>query len=53
MASVKELEKAGKSPGLQIWRIEKMELAPVQKAHYGSFFTGDSYIVLHTIANKC
>uniref|UniRef100_H2YUU5 Gelsolin-like domain-containing protein n=1 Tax=Ciona savignyi TaxID=51511 RepID=H2YUU5_CIOSA len=47
-----ELEKAGKSPGLQIWRIENMHLAPVAKASFGTFFTGDSYILLNTIELK-
>ncbi|XP_037626684.1 scinderin like a [Sebastes umbrosus] len=46
----KEFEKAGKEPGLQVWRIEKMDLAPLRKSHYGDFYTGDSYIVLHTSA---
>lgn len=33
-----------------MWRIEKMDLAPLRKSHYGDFYTGDSYIVLHTSA---
>ncbi|CAJ1059725.1 scinderin like a [Xyrichtys novacula] len=44
----KELLDAGKKPGLEIWRVEKMELAPVPKELYGKFFTGDSYLLLHT-----
>jgi gelsolin len=39
---------AGKVVGLQIWRIEKFKVVPVPKNMYGSFFTGDSYIVLST-----
>ncbi|XP_033848034.2 scinderin like a [Periophthalmus magnuspinnatus] len=39
---------AGEKPGLQVWRVEKMSLTPVSKAHHGNFFTGDAYIVLHT-----
>uniref|UniRef100_A0A8D0A7J5 Scinderin like a n=1 Tax=Sander lucioperca TaxID=283035 RepID=A0A8D0A7J5_SANLU len=48
MASHKEFATAGKKPGLQVWRIEKMDLAPVPTELHGDFFTGDSYIVLHT-----
>ncbi|XP_068446201.1 scinderin like a [Clinocottus analis] len=48
MASHKEFEKAGKQPGLQVWRIEKSDLAPVPPELYGEFYTGDAYIVLNT-----
>lgn len=44
-----EFEKAGKEPGLQVWRIEKFDLVALPKNQYGSFFTGDTYIVLSTI----
>ncbi|XP_056315789.1 scinderin like a [Danio aesculapii] len=44
----KEFQNAGKEPGLQIWRIEKMDLKPVPKQLQGNFFTGDAYVVLHT-----
>uniref|UniRef100_A0A671T034 Gelsolin-like n=1 Tax=Sinocyclocheilus anshuiensis TaxID=1608454 RepID=A0A671T034_9TELE len=44
----KEFQNAGKEPGLQIWRIEKMDLKPVPKQLLGNFFTGDAYVVLHT-----
>ncbi|XP_018087385.1 gelsolin isoform X2 [Xenopus laevis] len=44
-----EFEKAGKGPGLQVWRVEKFNLVPVPKNQYGSFFTGDAYLVLNTI----
>ncbi|XP_056435256.1 villin-1 [Gadus chalcogrammus] len=37
-------------PGLQIWRIEAMEMVPVPSKAYGNFYEGDAYIVLH--ANK-
>uniref|UniRef100_A0AAQ4PIK9 Scinderin like a n=1 Tax=Gasterosteus aculeatus aculeatus TaxID=481459 RepID=A0AAQ4PIK9_GASAC len=43
-----EFAAAGKKPGLQVWRIEKMDLAPVPPELHGDFFTGDSYIVLNT-----
>ncbi|CAK8673662.1 gelsolin-like [Clavelina lepadiformis] len=52
MSSTAEIAKAGKKAGLQIWRIEKMELAPVPVTQYGNFYTGDSYIVMHTQASK-
>ncbi|KAI7798575.1 adseverin [Triplophysa rosa] len=48
----KEFEKAGKVAGLQIWRIEKMELAPVPANLHGSFYVGDAYLVLHTVKQK-
>ncbi|KAM5270985.1 villin-1 [Hipposideros larvatus] len=34
------------SPGLQIWRIEAMQMVPVPPSTFGSFFDGDCYIVL-------
>ncbi|KDR82859.1 hypothetical protein GALMADRAFT_238469 [Galerina marginata CBS 339.88] len=39
---------AGKSVGLQIWHIEKFHVVPWPKERVGSFYDGDSYIVLHT-----
>ncbi|XP_035032640.1 scinderin like a [Hippoglossus stenolepis] len=48
MAYHNEFETAGKKPGLQVWRIEKMNLNPVPSELHGEFFTGDSYILLHT-----
>ncbi|KAG0703748.1 hypothetical protein DFH29DRAFT_415487 [Suillus ampliporus] len=45
--------KAGVQPGFQIWRIEKFKIVDCSDwvAHakkYGTFYDGDSYIVLHT-----
>lgn len=37
------------TPGIIIWRIEKMDLAPVPQKAYGSFFEGDCYILLSTM----
>ncbi|KAJ8599104.1 hypothetical protein CTAYLR_008877 [Chrysophaeum taylorii] len=39
---------AGKEPGIQIWRVEKMKIVEWPKQEYGKFYMGDSYIVLHT-----
>ncbi|XP_075435078.1 gelsolin isoform X2 [Ascaphus truei] len=47
-----EFEKAGKAPGLQIWRVEKFDLVAVPLNQYGSFFTGDAYLVLNTIKQR-
>ncbi|KAI8994198.1 fragmin60 [Trametes punicea] len=49
-AGDKELawEAAGKQSGLQIWRIERFTVKEWPKSHYGYFYDGDSYIVLHT-----
>jgi len=47
-ASEEQWHTAGKEDGLQIWRIEKFQVVPWPKDHYGSFYQGDSYIVLRT-----
>uniref|UniRef100_A0AAR2LJ50 Villin-1 n=1 Tax=Pygocentrus nattereri TaxID=42514 RepID=A0AAR2LJ50_PYGNA len=36
------------TPGLQIWRVENMELVACPPKTYGQFYEGDSYIVLYT-----
>jgi len=41
-------ERAGTAVGLQIWRIEKFHVKAVPKDTYGTFYSGDSYIVLNT-----
>ncbi|KAH8104671.1 fragmin60 [Cristinia sonorae] len=41
-------ETAGQQIGLQIWRIEKFKVVEWPKENYGTFYDGDSYIVLHT-----
>jgi gelsolin len=43
---------AGKAVGLQIWRIEKFTVQSVPKETYGTFYSGDSYIVLNTYKVK-
>jgi len=41
-------KECGKALGLQIWRIEKFTVKAWPKNQYGQFYSGDSYIVLHT-----
>lgn len=36
------------NPGLEIWRIEKFHVKAWPLEKYGKFFSGDSYIILHT-----
>lgn len=48
MVSHKEFASAGKQPGLQVWRIENLDLKPVPKALHGCFYTGDAYLLLFT-----
>jgi len=45
-------EGAGKEVGLQIWRIEKFLVKQWPVEEYGEFFSGDSYIILHTYVNE-
>jgi len=45
-------DNAGKTVGLQIWRIEKFHVISWPKDQYGSFYSGDSYIVLNTYKKK-
>lgn len=47
-----EFEKAGKQTGLQVWRIENMDLVPVPQSLHGGFYTGDTYLILNTIKQK-
>ena len=45
----KAWEKAGDQVGVQIWRIEKFKVKHWPKDRYGEFYSGDSYIILHTM----
>jgi gelsolin len=44
----KAWEGCGKEKGVQIWRIEKFQVKNWPKDRYGEFYSGDSYICLHT-----
>ncbi|KAF7230319.1 capping protein (actin filament), gelsolin-like b isoform X1 [Nothobranchius furzeri] len=35
-----------RQPGLRVWRVEKMKAVPLNPSEVGSFFNGDSYLVL-------
>ncbi|KAJ8354505.1 hypothetical protein SKAU_G00220720 [Synaphobranchus kaupii] len=50
--SHKEFERAGKSNGLQIWRIENMEPVLISEIFHGNFYVGDAYIILHTVKQR-
>lgn len=41
-------ENCGQKPGLEVWRIEKFKVVAYPPQSYGSFYRGDSYIILHT-----
>jgi gelsolin len=43
---------AGEKVGLEIWRIEKFKVVRWPKDQFGSFYSGDSYIVLNTYKEK-
>lgn len=48
----KEFTTAGKTAGLQIWRIENMELVPVPESLHGNFYIGDAYVILNTVKQR-
>ncbi|XP_061750107.1 gelsolin-like isoform X3 [Nerophis ophidion] len=52
MASQAEFEQAAEEAGLYVWRVETMELLPVPESLYGSFYCGDAYLVLRTLARE-
>jgi gelsolin len=39
---------AGQKVGLEIWRIEKFQVVHWPKEQYGTFYSGDSYILMNT-----
>ena len=42
----------GVNPGLYIWRVEDFQVVPWPKEATGSFYDGDSYIILHSESVK-
>ena len=43
-----QMEGAGERDGLAVWRIERFRAVPWPRERFGSFHTGDSYLVLST-----
>jgi hypothetical protein len=52
MAHHPEFKRAGKKPGLQVWRVESLDLVAVPESLYGGFYSGDAYLVLNTIKQR-
>uniref|UniRef100_A0A8C5N0B0 Macrophage-capping protein n=1 Tax=Leptobrachium leishanense TaxID=445787 RepID=A0A8C5N0B0_9ANUR len=44
----REFAKAGQKTGIQIWRIEKLDLVAVPDSLHGNFYVGDAYVLLYT-----
>uniref|UniRef100_A0A4W3HIZ5 Scinderin n=1 Tax=Callorhinchus milii TaxID=7868 RepID=A0A4W3HIZ5_CALMI len=45
----KQFETAGRETGVQVWRVEKLELVPVPDSLIGNFYVGDAYLLLRTV----
>jgi gelsolin len=43
-----EWKGCGEKVGIEIWRVEKLGIKRWPEEQYGSFYSGDSYIILHT-----
>ncbi|XP_051969503.1 villin-1-like isoform X2 [Xyrauchen texanus] len=41
-----------RKPGMQIWTINKMQMAPVPEQAFGNFFEGDCYIILYVSSSS-
>jgi hypothetical protein len=41
-------EQVGK---VEVWRIANFDMVPVEPSLYGQFYSGDSYIILHSYAD--
>ncbi|CAN9509647.1 unnamed protein product [Ophioblennius macclurei] len=46
-AAVSQFGPDDRSPGLRVWRVEKMKAVLLEPSEVGAFFNGDSYLVLH------
>ena len=42
---------AGKTVGVEVWRVENFQPVVIPKAEHGKFYTGDSYIVMNVSDN--
>jgi gelsolin len=47
-STAEEWKGAGKKAGVEVWRIEKFKVVHWPKDQYGTFYDGDSFIVLHS-----
>ena len=45
-----EFLNAGQDEGICIWRIENFKVVKIPKKEFGTFYTGDSYLLLHVTA---
>jgi len=45
-------DRKGKAHHVEIWRIEKFKVKFWPREQHGQFFTGDSYIILHTFMEE-
>ncbi|XP_036934717.1 villin-1 isoform X2 [Acanthopagrus latus] len=50
--SLDAFRSVSRKPGLQIWTINNMKMAPVSPRGFGNFFEGDCYIVLYIVENR-
>lgn len=48
----RQFEHAGQTEGLQVWRVESLDLVLVPGDLHGGFYSGDAYLVLHTAKNR-
>lgn len=46
--TVEAYKGAGKAEGITVWRIENFKVVPWPEKQYGSFYAGDSFIILNT-----
>ncbi|KAI3384768.1 hypothetical protein SNEBB_007005 [Seison nebaliae] len=43
---------AGQVPGVEVWRVENFRMIRVEEKKYGSFYSGDCYLILKTYKNR-